>query len=814
MELIQKLTFLYRKYLQKDNIPVRCLKKIREAKENKLEELNLSNYGFPGNKYQLTKIPEEVFELKNLRVLILRNNIIYKLPKSLGNLSNLTKLDLSYNQLSTLPEFLENISNLTKLYLIHNQLSTLPESLGNLSDLTELDLSGNQLSTLPESLGNLSNLTELDLSGNQLSTLPESLGNLSNLTELNLSDNQLSTLPESLGNLTNLTKLYLSGNQLSTLPESLGNLTNLTKLYLSGNQLSTLPESLGNLTNLTDLDLSSNQLSTLPQSLGNLTNLTKLDLNCNQLSTLPESLGTLTNLTDLNLNYNQLSTLPESLGTLTNLTDLNLNYNQLSTLPESLGNLTNLAFLYLRDNPLVNPPPEIVNRGIQAIRDYFRQIKEEGEDYIYEAKLLIVGEAEAGKTSLAQKIQNPQYQLPESQPSTEGIDVVKWSFTILDKEQKTREFKVNIWDFGGQEIYHATHQFFLTKRSLYTLVADSRKEDTDFYYWLKVVELLSDNSPLLIVKNEKQDRYIDIEERRLRGEFTNLKEILATNLKTNRELDRILDKIKHYIQHLPHVGSPLPKTWVNVKKALEENENNYVSLDNYLEICKANGFADYKDAIQLSQYLHDLGVCLHFQDDPILSKTVILKPEWGTDAVYKVLDNKTVINNLGRFSKQNLADIWSEAKYQRMLHELLQLMLKFKLCYEIPNSKDNYIAPQLLSKDKPDYPSWNSNNILQLRYSYEFMPKGILTRLIVEMHRNIYQDIVWRYGVIVTNDYAQAEVIEYYDKKEIRIRIIGKNKRDLMTIVTNEIDKINDEYERIISDNNDIYNVSQIDEVQ
>ena len=74
-------------------------------------------------------------------------------------------------------------------------------------------------------------------------------------------------------------------------------------------------------------------------------------------------------------------------------------------------------------------------------------------------------------------------------------------------------FRVNIWDFGGQEIYHATHQFFLTKRSLYVLVADTRKEDTDFYYWLNAVELLSDNSPLLIVKNEKQDRHREINER-------------------------------------------------------------------------------------------------------------------------------------------------------------------------------------------------------------------------------------------------------------------------------------------------------------
>ena len=34
-----------------------------------------------------------------------------------------------------------------------------------------------------------------------------------------------------------------------------------------------------------------------------------------------------------------------------------------------------------------------------------------------------------------------------------------------------------MWDFGGQEIYHATHQFFLTRRSLYVLVDDTRKDD-------------------------------------------------------------------------------------------------------------------------------------------------------------------------------------------------------------------------------------------------------------------------------------------------------------------------------------------------
>lgn len=96
-------------------------------------------------------------------------------------------------------------------------------------------------------------------------------------------------------------------------------------------------------------------------------------------------------------------------------------------------------------------------------------------------------------------------------------------------------------------------------------MADIRKEDTDLYYWLNVVELLSDNSPLLIINNEKQNRHREINERELRGQFTNLKETLPTNLATNRGLEQVLEQIKHYVKNLPHIGSPLPKTWVRVR---------------------------------------------------------------------------------------------------------------------------------------------------------------------------------------------------------------------------------------------------------
>ena len=561
-----------------------------------------------------------------------------------------------------------------------------------------------------------------------------------------------------------------------------------------------LPESLDNLTSLNRLSLSENNLVKLPESLSSLTNLTRLNLSSNQLLELPESLGSLMSLTELFLLKNQLSELPESLGSLTNLTRLNLSSNQLLELPGSLGNLTNLTGLNLSSNPLIEPPTTIINQRIPEILNYLRQRKEEGTDYIYEAKLLIVGEAGAGKTTLAKKILHPDYKLNQDEEFTKGIDIIKWNFFFLDQTKEKRDFQVNIWDFGGQEIYRATHQFFLTKRSLYALVADTRKEDTDFYYWLNVVELLSDNSPLLIVKNEKQDLKWEINENALRGQFTNLEKTLATNLATNRGLKQVLANIKHYIQNLPHIGDALPKTWVKVRQTLEKDNRNHITLQEYIDICEKNGFTRYEDKLQLSQYLHDLGVCLHFQEqeDSLLYKTVILKPTWGTEAVYKVLDNKKAINNQGYFTRNDLKNIWHEEKYALMRGELLELMKKFQLCYEIPNNKDAFIAPQLLSDNQPKYKWENSKNMI-LRYTYpDFMPKGIITRFIVVMHENIYkQNYVWKSGVILNKNKTKAEVIEYYGKREIKIRVSGNNKRTFMTEVTYELDKINNSFKRL-----------------
>ena len=614
--------------------------------------------------------------------------------------------------------------------------------------------------------------------------------------ELDLAWKKIEVLPAVIGDCEKLKRLKLNSNSLSEISDSIIRLTNLQSLDLSSNSLSEISDSITKLTNLQSLDLSYNSLSEISDSITRLTNLQSLNFSSNSLGKIPDSITRLTNLQSLDLSSNRLGEISDSITRLTNLQSLDLSSNSLSEIPEEIAKLSKLSYLDLDENPIIKPPLEVVKKSIDAIREYFQQLETDGLDYLYEAKLLIVGEGGAGKTSLAQKIINPNYKLYD-EDSTQGIEVLRWSFPLADGNN----FTVNIWDFGGQEIYHATHQYFLTKRSLYILVADTRREDTDFYYWLNVIELLSDNSPILIVKNEKQDRQREININQLRGEFENCKDVIGTNLKTNRNLEAILNACKYHLSQLPHIGQTLPKTWVKVRHALESDPRNYITLNEYLQICKDNGFKDRKNALQLSDYLHDLGICLHFQDDEMspLYQTIILKPNWGTDAAYAILDNPKVIRNFGHFSNKDLSQVWSTDEYIGMHSGLLELMKKFQLCYEIPQAKGNYIAPQLLTENQPEY-IWDDSDNLILRYTYDFMPKGIVLQFIVAMHQNIEAQNVWRSGVIIyKREYSntRAEIIENYGKREIKIRVSGKNKRDLLTITTHELDKIHNSYKHL-----------------
>src|SRR4030095_1483196 len=117
----------------------------------------------------------------------------------------------------------------------------------------------------------------------------------------------------------------------------------------------------------------------------------------------------------------------------------------------------------------------------------------------------------------------------------------------------------------------------------------------------------------------------------------------------------------------------------------------------YVRIYSCHMDFDRSKALHLSQYLHDLGVFLHFQDDPLLARTVILQNQWATEAVYRILNDEPVKKKLGRFTRTDCERLWQDSVYADMHPELLALMQRFELCYELQDSNPpTWLAPQLL----------------------------------------------------------------------------------------------------------------------
>ena len=67
---------------------------------------------------------------------------------------------------------------------------------------------------------------------------------------------------------------------------------------------------------------------------------------------------------------------------------LDLSWSRLKEIPESITQLQSLTTLDLSDNPIEIPPLEIVEKGIGAIREYYRQLESAGQDYLYEVNRL------------------------------------------------------------------------------------------------------------------------------------------------------------------------------------------------------------------------------------------------------------------------------------------------------------------------------------------------------------------------------------------------------------------------------------------
>jgi len=569
---------------------------------------------------------------------------------------------------------------------------------------------------------------------------------------------------------------------LTYLPPEIKELNFVEWLDLGGNQLTSLPPEIGLLTNLRFLDLSNNRLTSLAPEIGNLVELSTLKVGKDHLGK----------------SANHISAIPREICKLKNLRYLDLSDNQITALPNEIQELTNLGTLDLRGNPLPIPPEilEKVDQPQKILNYYFSVVSIDKNQKVNtrqlnEIKLLFVGQGSVGKTSIIQQMLYGKFN--PNQIKTDGISINQWQIEIHKKHGPDSQIKLNTWDFGGQEIMHATHQFFLTKRSLYLLVLDARltQEENRVEYWLKIIQSFGGDSPVLIVGNKTDQHPLDIDRTGLQKKYPKIVGVLEASAATGAGIEALKVEITKQVDTLPHVRDLLPETWFTVKSKLEKlgRDKNFITQDEYLSICGVNDVTDETSQHTLIGFLHDLGVVLHFQDDPRLEALGILNPQWVTNGVYKILNSHELFQNQGTLTLPILNKILNLPEYpsNRRLF-IVDMMKKFELCYDIEHDK-TFLIPDLLPKDEPFTGEWD--DALEFQYHYNVLPTSIISRFIVRMNPFVHKT-VWRSGVVLKSGRNTALVKADIEDRKIYISVCGNEntRRDFLSAIRMDFEAI------------------------
>ena len=411
-----------------------------------------------------------------------------------------------------------------------------------------------------------------------------------------------------------------------------------------------------------------------------------------------------------------------------------------------------------------------------------------------EGKLILVGRGEVGKTSLVRRLVDNEFRGDESK--TQGINITNWS---LDLPPET--FRLNIWDFGGQEIMHATHQFFLTERSLYLLVLNGREggEDLDSEYWLKHIESFGGDSPVLIVQNKIAQHPFELNYRGLQARYPQIRGFVKTDCQHAIGIDELRNAIEKVVVAMPEIRMQFPLDWFTVKERLEFMEDEYMGYEAFRKLCHEEGIEGDSDQNTLRWVLHCLGIALNYRDDSRLRDTSVLKPEWVTQGIYQILNAQQLAERQGELHLNDLQQLLAVSRYPSQKHLfLLELMRKFSLCFPFPDEPDRYLIPELLGKEEPEETTaFPPRDCLNFEYHYGILPEGLIPRFIARSHTLSHGQQRWRSGVILAHEDCKALVTAQPADRRVIVRVKGANagaRRRLLAIIRYDFDRINEEF--------------------
>ena len=751
-----------------------ALRLIREEREKPTGFLDLGNLG-------LTELPDELFQLTHLR----RLNLGWGFGDEEGAYRDSTNHE-GYNRVTVLPEAIGRLDRLTHLWLQLNPITSLGP-LRHLAALQTLNCSGTQVKNL-KPLAGLTALQSLECGNSavedlqplaDLTTLQslecwntlvrdlKPLAGLKGLKSLGFSLTQVTDLQplaglvalqslaclgiavhglQPLAGLTALQSLNCSSTPVEDLQplagltalrflsfwdtrvkdlQPLAGLTALQSISCSGTRVDDL-QPLAVLTALQSLDCQATLVNDL-QPLGGLTALHSLDCSNTPVNDL-QPLASLTPLRSLNCSSTRVRDLSPLLAQ-SKLERLSANFCQLADLPRGLIFKMSLQRLHLQKSVIPGIPAEVLSADLsdnclERLRHHLTDL-DAGAEEVREAKLIVLGNGRVGKTQICRRLRGLPYD--ESVPSTHGITVTTDPWVGSAEGES-----LNLWDFGGQDIYHGAHALFMRTRAIFLVVWHPDFEGVNgggegpatrnypLSYWLEYVRTLGrEDSPVIVVqaqcdRAEQEAKSLPVEIRFLEPfRFVKRCEYSAKKDRCRGALnDAILEAIRYLRERdgVSTIGAGRRRVldqleaWRIEDQRLAPGARQHRTLTQteFRRLCEAKGGVTSPES--LLDYLHNLGAVFYRKN--LFLDRIILDQSWALDAVYAVFDREKSHRHLvgahGRFTRSLLELlVWGEYSdpEQRLF---LSLMESCGICFvRRPENQEQrleaeYMAPDLL----------------------------------------------------------------------------------------------------------------------
>ncbi|RPJ19448.1 MAG: hypothetical protein EHM33_30260, partial [Chloroflexi bacterium] len=388
---------------------------------------------------------------------------------------------------------------------------------------------------------------------------------------------------------------------------------------------------------------------------------------------------------------------------------------------------------------------------------YLRSL--ENAEPLYEAKLVLVGEGNVGKTTLLKALKGRKDEAPQkNEPTTHGVEIDIHGLRLPHPAQDGVEIQLNAWDFGGQDVYRVTHQFFFSRRSLYLLVWEPRRgvQAGQVEDWLNMIRLrVGNEARVLIVSTHCKtgERIARIDKPVLQQQYGEMivgfyeVDSLVPDEQTGEmvgiaELKKV---IAEQAAGLEQMGMPFSPQWKAARDELIAHPEPRVSYAAFSEICAQHELSPIATKT-LAQIMHDLGYIVHYSDDERLRDDVVLQPQWLTKAIGFLLEDRATQESEGILPDTRLQKVWhdhsfeNEPRYDPSIYPFfLRLMEKYDVSYRLPDGKASLVA-QHVPQVRPELP-WlpegdppeNLRRIAMI-CAMEEDPPGLVPWMIVRTH--------------------------------------------------------------------------------